>query len=184
MFRLKLRAKDTGQGPYFLRHKEVVLHESFHGARSAVVGVAHQGRDLLLQIKGQSLFGAGCQIVKLTAQGPEEVERLGEAPDLGPGEDAALHEPRNLLDPIDELGEPEERMEIAKAALAFLDVGFQHIARAPAVKLVAPVSLSQLGFDEGSGAAFLHLPTEAPSQLHKKRLITPEIAAFQQTGGN
>src|SRR5690606_8220007 len=96
----------------------------------------------------------------------------------------ALHEPRNLLDPIDELGEPEERMEIAKAALAFLDVGFQHIARAPAVKLVAPVSLSQLGLDEGSGAAFLHLPTEAPSQLHKKRLITPEIAAFQQTCGN
>ena len=74
-------------------------------------------------------------------------------------------------------------MQVAEPALAFLDVGFELIA-AVADPLVPFVALAELGFDKLRGAALDDLGVEPGLELGEQRLLTPDVARFQQSGAD
>ena len=65
----------------------------------------------------------------MAAHRPEEILGLAEEAQLGAREDAGLDQLVARADAVEILGDPEERVEVAQAALAFLDVGLDQIAR-------------------------------------------------------
>jgi hypothetical protein len=85
-------------------------------------------------------------------------------PKLLRGEQPRLDQLRRRLQPIGIFADPEERVEVAQAALAFLDVGLDHIA-AVAHAPVPLVALLQLLGDEAAHVAARHLAPEARHQL-------------------
>ena len=57
-----------------------------------------------------------------------------------------------LVDAIEILGDPEQRVQVAQPALALLDVGLDDVARI-AHALMALVALGELGLDEVAAVA-------------------------------
>ena len=112
------------------------------------------------------------------AHGPEEGAGLLEAHRLALGEDAALGQLADIVDLIEILGDPVERMEVAQAALALLDVGLGRVAGI-AHALVALVALGELGLDEGDAAAGDQLLGEAAPQRLGQLAVAGEIAHLQ-----
>src|ERR1700759_2314443 len=72
-------------------------------------------------------------------------------------------------------------MEIAKAALAVLDVGLDQIARLPAAAL-AFLALGELGGDEFRGGGLHHFLVEARAQFAIGRLVAAQKARFEDRG--
>ena len=110
---LDLGAEDTGQIAHILGHQKVALHEAFDGLRTAMRRVAHQRSNRMLQIEGQTLLVAAGLVMQPTAQGPEKLGGLLKGPGLGSGEDAFIDELVDVGDLIEELADPEERVQIA-----------------------------------------------------------------------
>ncbi len=105
-----------------------MLHKAFDATGPGMIGVAHQPGDFFLHVEGQAVFFAAGEVVQVTSHRPEEVLRLGETPRLPLRQDAKLDQARNVIHPVGVLGDPEQRVQVAQAALAFLDIGFQHVA--------------------------------------------------------
>ena len=78
--------------------------------------------------------------MEMAAHRPEKILGLAEEGELAPREDADLDQILVGGDPIEIFGNPEEGVEVAKTALAVLDVGLDQIARGAlgAVTVVAP----------------------------------------------
>ena len=74
------------------------------------------------------------------------------------------------------LGDPEQGVQVAQAALALLDVGLDHVA-AGAGAGMALVALLQLGGDEFGAGALDHLLAEAALQLLGQALVAGQPAA-------
>ena len=74
-------------------------------------------------------------------------------------------------------------MQVAQAALAFLDVGLDQVA-AVAQPLVALVALGELFGDELALGALDHFGPETLLPLRVKRLVAPDVAAFEQGGAD
>ena len=116
--------------------------------------------------------------MQVAAHGPQEVEGLDKRPDLAPLEHLQLQHLFDGLAGMQVLGDPEQRVEVAKAALALLDIGLDHVA-AGAGAGVAFVALLQLGSDElGPGAAH-DLALKAPHQLVGQLFVADQASAFQ-----
>ncbi len=81
-----------------------------------------------LDVEGKPLLGAARDLMQMAAHGPEELLGIDEAAKLGAVQDAGAHEIADLLHPIEIFADPVERMEIAQAALAFLEVRLDDIA--------------------------------------------------------
>ena len=73
-----------------------------------------------------------------------------------------------IVDRVQVLGDPEQGVQVAQAALALLDVGLDHVA-AGAGPGLALVALLQLGGDELGAGALDHLLAEAALQLLGQR---------------
>ena len=171
---LERGAEDPGQRADLLGGQVVVLHEALDAARPLVVPVAQAPGDLGLEVEGEALLGPVAQIVEVAAHRPEEPPGLGELAQRQGIQDPVLDQLRRPLDPVEEAAEPEQGLEIAQAALAFLDVGLEQVA-AVAGALVAGVALGELGLDEGGAAAGDHLGLEA-------RRETPRTERRRPTG--
>ena len=78
--------------------------------------------------------------------GPEKSLGLAEGVVFIGAENAEIDQIRDPVDVMDELGDPEQRMQISQPALTFLDVGLDHIALT--LFQVAVVALFQFRFDE------------------------------------
>ncbi len=174
-------AEDPGQRADLLGDQVVMLHEPLDAARPLVVPVTQMLGDLRLQVEGQALLGPVAQIVEVAAHRPEEPPGLGELAQRQGIQNAVLDQLRRPLDPVEEPAEPEQGLEIAQAALAFLDVGLEQVA-AVAGALVAGVALRELGLDEGGAATGDHLGLEAPLKLLEQRGIAPQEARLEQVG--
>ena len=75
-------------------------------------------------------------------------------------------------------GDPDQHLQVAQAAGAFLAVGLQRVGRV--VELgVALQALQRLGAEEGLGVHGLH---EAPGQLLEELGVTGQRAGFEQRG--
>ena len=79
--------------------------------------------------------------------------------------------------------DPEQGVQIAQAALALLQIGFDDIATVTHA-LVAGLALGQLFGHEGAGGAGHHFLAEARIGLVEQRLITPDEAGFQKGGAH
>jgi hypothetical protein len=85
--------------------------------------------------------------VQLAPHRPQEPLGLIEGREfLGP-EHAHIHQVRRIRHAVFVFRDPVQRLQVAQPALAFLDVGLQHVALA-ALLAVAAVAFFQLGLDE------------------------------------
>src|SRR3546814_13327949 len=85
---------------------------------------------------------------------------------------------RDVVDVVEEMGDPEQRVQGAQAALALLDVGLELVARA-AEAVMPRLALAVLGLDKLGGATSMHVLLEALAKLAVERLVAPETARLQ-----
>ena len=132
---------------------EVVLHEALDRALALGRAVAEGRGDLDLGVEGQLLGGAPVQEVQVHPRRPEERLGLGEDAVLLGREDARSRTRSSaVLGVVEVLADPEQRLQVAQAALALLDVRLEQVARA-ALAGVALGALGELELDElGPGA--------------------------------
>jgi hypothetical protein len=83
----------------------------------------------------------------VAADRPEEIFATAECAVFLRIEHALLDEVRSVMDAIDVLRDPEQRVQIAQAALAILDVGFDQITRLTGTAMTL-LALRQLRGDE------------------------------------
>ena len=102
------------------------------------------------QVEGQPVLGAAGEEMQMAAHRPEEILRAVEALRLVRRQHLALDQLVDVVDAVEVFRDPEQRVQIAQAALAFLDVGLDEIARI-AEPRVALVALVELRFDELRG---------------------------------
>src|SRR5690606_3473658 len=115
--------------------------------------------------------------------GPEEILGLAEQRQFGLREDAGLDEIVAALDAVVVLADPEQGVEVAEAALAFLDVGLDEVARG-ALLLVALVALGKLGGDELAAGALHDLGVEAGDEFVAQRAVAPDVAGLEDGGAD
>ena len=92
------------------------------------VGIMHDLGNARLIVEAQPLLGAAGEQVQMAAHRPEEPLGAVEAAEFGRGEQPGADEIGRPLDAVDIFADPVERVEVAKAALAVLDVGFDDVA--------------------------------------------------------
>ena len=127
--------------------------------------------------------GASRQEVHVAAHRPEEIAAAAEAAVLAPVVDALLDQLLALAHAIDVLGDPVERVQVAQAALAVLDVRLDQIARLPGAA-VALLALGELGGDELGGGALHHLLVEARHQLVVELAFAEQEPRLQHRGAD
>src|SRR5204863_6828938 len=114
---------------------------------------------------------------------PQEALGAAELAKLLGREQAGLDEVAGAVQAIGIFADPEERVEIAQAALALLDVWLDDVA-AVAHPLVALVALVELLLDVGrdrSGDDFL---PEARHDLVEQGLVAPHVAGLESRGAD
>ncbi len=99
------------------------------------------------------------------------------------GQHTLGHQFARLADAIEILGDPEEQVQVAQPALAFLDVGFDDIARV-AHTVMPLVTFRELGLDEVMAVADVEFLRKATGQFVEQLAVAPEIARFQQRGAD
>ena len=169
---LERGAEDARQVADVLGDQEVVLHEALDVLEAGMGGVAEAAGHLALEVEGQALLLAAGEEMQVAAHRPEEILGLAEEPHLAAREDAGLDQVVARADAVEILGDPEQRLEVAQAALAFLDVGLDQIAGG-ALLAVALVALGELGGDEFRAGVLGDLGVEAGDQ----RVVERPVAA-------
>ncbi len=155
-----------------------MLHEALDRRFAGPVRIVHALRDLALIIEGQPLLGARRDEVEVAADRPQEARGLLELTELVRREKPLFDQLRGGAHLIGIFPDPEQCVEIAQAALPFLDVGLDHVA-AVAHPLVAGVPLLELLGHEFLRIAGDDFLPEAAMGLVEKRLVPPDVAGFQ-----
>ena len=181
--RLERGEEDAGEVAHVLGVGEIVLHEPLDRALAVGGLVAEEGGDLDLGVEGQLLRGASVQEVQVHPRRPEEGLRLGEDAVLLGGEDAGPHQVLAGLGVVEVLADPEQRLQVAQAALALLDVGLEQVARA-ALAGVALGALRELQLDELRPGLLEELAPEPRAQPLGQPLVAPEVAVLEQAGAD
>ena len=180
---LELGAQDRGEIADLLGDQEVVLHEAFDILHAGMRGIAEADRDLALHVERQPLFGAAGEEMDVAADRPEEIGAAAEGAVFLGVEHAAFDELIGFAHPVDIFGDPEQRMQVAQAALAVLDVGFDQIARLPGTAMTL-FALGQFGGHEFGGGALHHFLVEARHQFVVERLVAGEEPRLQDRGAD
>ena len=180
---LQHRAEDPRELAHLLRDEEVVLHEPLDGEIAAARPVAHARRDLGLPVEGEAILRPLADDVEVRPDPPQEILRPREAVVLVLAEHAPLHELAEAIDAKEILGDPEQHVEVAQAALAVLHVGLQQIAGIAGTH-VALVALAQLGSDELGLGARHQFREKALAERLVERLVAPHVARFEHGGPN
>ena len=122
-------------------------------------------------------------MVQHDAHRPQEAFSAAELAQFIRGEQALVHQFGNAVHLVQIFADPEQGVQIAQAALAFLQIGFDDIA-AVAHALVTGFALGQLFGHEGAGGAGHHFLAEPGIGFVEQRLITPDEAGFQKGGAH
>ena len=112
---------------------------------------------------------------------PEEPLGPLETAELGGAEQALVDQLCRRFDAECILADPIERVEVAQAALAVLDVGFDDVA-AVAHPAMALVALGELGGDIIARSAGDYFGPKAAKGLFEQFLVAPQPAALEQRG--
>ena len=176
---VKLGEEHPGQRPDLARMQKEHLHEPFDRAFARPVGKVHAQRHFALQIEGQSVFGSPGDDMQVAAHRPEEVFRSPERAVFDPGQQPDVHQFGRISHFVDILADPVQRVQIAQAAFAFLDIGLDHIA-AVAQPFVPLVAFGQLLRDELPFGAGGNIGPEPALRLFMQRPVAPHITPFEQ----
>ena len=163
--------------------QEIELHEAFDRAFARPVGIAHPLRHFALQIEGQPVLAALGDGVQVAAHRQQEALGAAEAGILLGCEQALFHQFRRAADAVDIFADPVQRLQIAQAAFAVLDIGFHDIARI-AHAFVAGVTFGQLFGHELAFRSGHHLAPESLLGHVVHVLVAPQIAAFEDGGAD
>ena len=115
----------------------------------------------------------------VAADRPQEVFAAAEQLEFLAREHAAIDEFVGLPHAVDVFGDPEQRVQVAQAALAVLDIGLHQIARL-AGAAVALLALGEFGGDEFGRGALHHFLVEARSQFVEQLGFAEQVARFKQ----
>ena len=168
---VELGEEYAGQVADRLGVDEVELHEALDRRFPGPVGVMHDRGDARLIFEAQPLLGPPGEQVQMAPHRPEKALGTVEAAKFGRGQKPRADQVRRALDAVDIFADPVERVEVAKPALAVLDVGLHDIA-AVAHPDVALVALGELGGDEfgrGSGDHLLAKTERWPRRTLSRR---------------
>src|ERR1700722_9438594 len=119
--------------------------------------------------------------MQVAADRPQKIRATGEGAVLLRIEPAAREQFVGLADAVDIFRDPEQRVQVAKAAFAVLDVGFDQIARLSGAAMTF-FALGELGGHELGGIALYDFPVETRYQLVIKRLVPGEETGFENRG--
>ena len=183
MFRFERRAENPGQVADLLGDQVIVLHKTFDPARAGAIAIPQQPGDLGLCIEGQPVFATAGEIMQMTPDVPHEAVRAGETVCFLLGQHAAVDDIGDLIDLVQILGDPVERLQVAQPALAFLDVRFEHIAR-PSHFFVAGIALGEFLLDEFGTGGIGDFGVKPPAHFVIDLPVAPEIARFQHRGAD
>src|SRR5690606_35850893 len=173
----------AGQVADGLRLQEVVLHEALDGALAGALGEIHSLRHLALDVERQPVFRALGDRVQVAADGQQETLGAPEAAIFLLGEQPDVDELGSVADAVDVLPDPVQRLQVAKAALAVLDVGLDDVA-AVAHALVARIALGELlGNELGFRSAHDIVP-ETLAGLLVEVLVAPQVPPFEDRGAD
>ena len=180
---VEMGEEDPGQIADGFGVKEIMAHEALDRRLAGPVGVAHPAGDLALIVEGQAILGAAGDQMEVAAHRPQEALGPPELVELGRREEIDLDQIRDFPHLIGIFADPEERVEIAKAAFAFLHVGLDDVA-AVAHPAVTGVPLLELLGDEFLRLAGDDLLPEARLDLVEQGLVAPQPARLQQGGSD
>ena len=175
---VELGQEQPGQVADDLRLQEEVLHEALDRALARTVGEVHPQRHFALEIEGQAVLGPVGDRVEVAAHRPEERFGAAEGAVFVLAQQADGDEFADVAHLVDVFADPVERVQVAQAALALLDVGLDDIA-AVAQPLVPIIALGQLLGDELALGAGDDFGPEAAQGLFIKRLVAPDVAALE-----
>ena len=132
-----------------------------------------------LHVERKALLGTPDEIVQPYAHVPEKGFRFLERLVFFRREDVVLDESRRIVDVVEVFSDPVERLQVAQAAFAFLDIGLDEVA-AFALPRVTLVALGQFGFDEILTVAGARLRSRIScAVLRRALLVAPQISRFQ-----
>ena len=114
---LQRRADDGGQIAHVLGDEKVMLHEAFDAREAAAVVIAEPRRQHRLNVEGEPLLGAAGREMQMTAHPPQKFLAALEQAELRRGEQPRRDQLPRLADVIDIFADPEQRVEVAQAAL-------------------------------------------------------------------
>ena len=183
LLQLERRADDAGQIADFLGDEEIVLHEALDRAQAGMALIAEPLGHQLLHVEAEPFLGPAGQEMQLATHRPEEALAAAEAPIFVAVEHAGLDELSLGLVGIEMLGEPMQRVQVAQAAFAVLDVGLDQIARRTGAGM-ADILLGELRLDEGARIAFQHLLAEAMLEIGEQRRVAQDQPRIEQRGAD
>src|SRR5437660_6718554 len=111
----------------------------------------------------------------IAAYRPEEIRAAAEGAVFLGVEYAALEQLVGFAHAINVLRNPEQRVQIAQAALAILDIGLDQIARLPGAAM-ALFALGKLGGDEFGRGALYHFLVEPRHQFILYRIVSGNVS--------
>ena len=180
---IEVGEEQARQVAHRFRHQEIMAHEPLHRAHAVTIGIGQAGGKLALHVEGEAFLGAAGDVVQHDAHRPQEAFGAAELAQFVRGEQALVHQFGNAVHLVQIFADPEQGVQIAQAALAFLQIGFDDIA-AVAHALVTGFTLGQLFGHEGAGGAGHHFLAEPGIGFVEQRLITPDEAGFQKGGAH
>ena len=121
--------------------------------------------------------------MQMTAHAPQKLLAALEQTELRRGEEAGGDEFLRLTHAIDIFGDPEQRVEIAQAALAFLHIRLDEIARGAGAHH-ARVAFGELGGDEFARIRTGDLAIEALAELAEQLGVAENEARFEKRRSN
>ena len=179
----QLGAQDRGEIADVLGDQEVVLHEAFDVLHAGMRGVSQPHRDLALHVERHPLLGAAADKMQVAAHRPQKILAAAEGAVFLRVEHAALDQFVGGADAIDVFRDPEQRVQVAQAALAVLDIGLDQIARLSGAAQ-ALLALGQFRGDEFGRGALHDLLVEALDQFVVQRLVAGQEPGFQDRGAD
>ena len=106
-------ADDCGQVADVLGDEEIMLHEPFDVGLAGPRGVAEPLGDRPLHVEAQPLLGATSEEMEVAAHPPQEFFAAREQSEFALREQARFDQFARIVNPIDVLGDPEQRVEVA-----------------------------------------------------------------------
>ncbi len=141
-----------------------MLHEALDRHHTAALVIMEPRRHLLLEVEAQRFLRFADHEMQMAADGPKEIAAAPVQPVFRGRIDAFLDEILAGQIGMEIFGNPVERVQIAQAAFAILDVRLNAIARG-AGSIMPLIAFGKLCRDELPATAGEHLVAEQPARI-------------------
>ena len=184
---VEMGKEQPGKVAHRLGHQEIVPHEAFHRRHATLVrapfGVAQPRCQLALYIEGQPFLGTPGNVVEVDAHRPQKAFGAAELTQFTGRQQPLVNQFGDGFDLIGIFADPEQRVQVTQAALAFLQIGLDDIA-AVAHLFMAFVAFGEFLRGKGLGGAGDNFLAEALGGFLVQRLVAPDVTRFEQRGAD